>query len=149
MSDMRDGYAQDPVAMNQRLVEHYRATGGEMPPPIHGDRVLLLTTRGARTGQGRTTPLGFVTDGGSDRMVLFGSNMGAPRMPGWIHNVRADPDVVVERGRERFAGRATILAEGPERDRLLELFTSRMPGTEAHQGMTSRVIPMVVVERVR
>lgn len=146
-SDTRAAYNQDPVALNRRMVEHYRSTGGEMPPPMHGDRIVLLTTRGAKTGQERTTPLGFVTDGSPDRIVIYASNMAAPTHPAWYRNLLANPEVVVERGRERFTARATPVPGGPERDRLFKLFTSQMPGTDAHQQQTSRTIPMVVLER--
>jgi deazaflavin-dependent oxidoreductase (nitroreductase family) len=147
MSDMRDAYLRDPVAANAMIVEQYRATGGQLPPPLHGSRILLLTTRGAKTGEDRTSPLGFVTDGGMHRMVLYASNIGADRDPGWCRNLRANPDVVVEVGAERFDARATVLDGGPERDRLFELFTGQMPGTAAHQDRTGRTIPMVLVEQ--
>ncbi len=149
MSDTRRSYADDPLAANAQVIAQYRATGGQLSPPFHGERILLLTTTGARSGLQHTAPLGFVRDGDPDRLVVFASNVASPRTPAWCLNLRRHPEATVEVGRDRFAVRATVVDSGPERDRLYELFTSQMPGTASHQDRTQRVIPMVVLERLR
>lgn len=138
----------DMRAVNKSIIEEFRANGGELSGQLAGGTMLLLTTTGAKGGGPRVAPLGFVTDGSADRLVIFASCLGAPKHPDWYHNLVANPEVVVEVGTERFTAKAGT-AEGAEHDRLYELFTSQKPGTETHQDKTSRKIPMVLLERVR
>lgn len=135
----------NPMAeMNRNLITEYREHGKAVTGPFVGRPVLLLTTRGVRTGQERTTPLVHTTDG--DRLVVIASKGGAPTHPAWYHNLVADPEVTVELGRERFAARA-LVAEGEERDRLYEAQAALMPAFAEYQTKTDRRIPVVVLER--
>ncbi len=137
--ERREEYWADPIAVNRRVVEQYRATGGYVDGFSGPSRMLLLTTRGARSGQPRTAPVMYVMDG--DRPVVFASNIGAPRHPGWYRNLVADPNITVEIGSERFPATA-VVASGEERERLWQMF----PFPE-HQERTRRQIPVVVLER--
>jgi deazaflavin-dependent oxidoreductase (nitroreductase family) len=145
MSDTEDrrsrpaSYAADPLAVNRRIVEEYRANAGQVAGMGGPSRMLLLTTRGARSGQPRTAPMMYLTDG--DRLVVYASNAGAPRPPGWYLNVVAHPDVTVEVGGDRFEAVAAVAA-GEERERLWRLF----PFPE-HQDRAGRQIPVVVLDR--
>jgi deazaflavin-dependent oxidoreductase (nitroreductase family) len=76
-----------------------------------------------------------------DRLVVFASNMGSERHPGWYHNLVARPEVTVEVGGDRFAATA-IVSEGGERERLWRLFPFPQ-----HQETAERQIPVVVLER--
>jgi deazaflavin-dependent oxidoreductase (nitroreductase family) len=134
----------DLRAINRSVIEEFRAAGGAVGGHLAGKPMLLLTTTGARSGQARTTPLAYVADG--EDLVVFASNLGAPRDPDWFRNLAACPDVTVELGDERFAARATP-AVGAERERLYELFVSHNPGTGEHQAKAGRPIPMVVLRR--
>lgn len=100
---------------------------------------------GARSGQPRTTPLAYVTDG--ENLVVFASNLGAPRDRDWFRNLMARLDVTVEIGTERFTAHATP-ATGAERERLYELFVAHNPGTEEHQAKADRPIPMVALSKI-
>jgi deazaflavin-dependent oxidoreductase (nitroreductase family) len=137
----------DMKAFNRDLIAEFRANSGKLSGRFANSTLVLLTTTGAKTGRPHTVPLGWVADGSDDRIVLFASNIGAPKHPAWYVNLAADPDVTIELRAEKFAARATVLLEGTEYDRLYELFTSQMPGTETHQSKTERRIPIVVVER--
>src|SRR4051794_31361565 len=106
------GGAMDVREINRRGIEQFRA-GGEIEG-MHRDRLVLLTTVGARTGQRRTTPMMFHRDG--DRLYVIASNIGAPEHPDWYRNLVADPRVTVEVGDERYEATATPLA-GDERTR--------------------------------
>ena len=134
-------YAADPVAVNRQIVERYRETAGHVEGFGGPSGMLLLTTRGARTGQARTTPMMYMPDG--DRLVVYASNIGAQRHPAWYHNLVANPDVTVEVGSDRFEATATPTS-GEERARLWGLFPFPQ-----HQDKTSREIPVVVLERRR
>ena len=127
---------------NQTVIDRFRATGGNVGGP---NRLILLTTTGAKSGQPRTTPLAYSTDG--DRLVILASNEGKPHHPDWYHNLLANPLVTVELGRERFQARASI-AEDAERERLFAQHAALMPGFAAYQHNTTRQIPVVILERV-
>ena len=57
--------------------------------------LLLLHHIGARTGTERVNPVAYLADG--DRYVIFASKAGAPTNPDWCHNLRAHPDVTIEK----------------------------------------------------
>ncbi len=129
---------------NSKIIDEFHAKGGQGVGPF-GDRLLLLTTRGAKSGRPHTTPLAYTRDG--DRYVIIASMGGAPKHPAWYHNLVKNPDAEVEIGRERFAVRATPLPSGPEHDRLYEQQAQVMPGFRTYQEKTSRIIPVVLLER--
>ena len=129
---------------NRKIIEEFRANGGETFGPFKGRPLLLLTTTGARSGEQRTTPLVYTRDG--DDFVIIASMGGAPKHPLWFINLRANPDATLEIGSEKFAARASI-AEGPERDRLYAAQAATMPAFNDYQQKTTRQIPVVVLER--
>jgi deazaflavin-dependent oxidoreductase (nitroreductase family) len=120
----------------------YRATGGRVGGTMMKVPILLLTTRGRKSGKERTTPLMYGRDG--DNLVLIASVGGAPRNPAWYWNVRAQ-EAEVELGRERMRVRARD-AEGDERDRLWAQMVGLYPGYAEYQQKTNRRIPVVVLE---
>jgi len=130
--------------INRRVIEQFRA-GGEVEG-MHRERLLLLTTVGARTGSPRTTPLMFVPDG--DRLLVIASNIGAPHHPDWYRNLVAQPRVGVEVGDERFDAVAET-AQGQERERLWASLVRDYPFFAEHQQKTDRQIPVVILTRVR
>lgn len=130
---------------NRKIIEEFRANGGETFGPFKGRPLLLLTTIGARTGEARTTPLVYSRDG--NRIVVIASMGGAPKHPAWFLNLSANPEVTVELGRERFQARASI-PEGAERDRLYAQQAAQMPAFDEYQQKTTRRIPAVVLEKL-
>lgn len=128
---------------NTRLIEEYRSTGGNVTGDFAGRPLLLLTTTGAKSGQKRTNPLMYTTDG--DRLVVIASKGGADTNPAWYHNLRANPEATVELGEERFSVRATVI-EGAERDRIFDQVVEQLPGFGEYQKNTDRLIPVVVLE---
>lgn len=140
--DPRAAYA----AWTEQLITAFRANGGKVTAGPFADRdVLLLTTVGAKTGQERLAPVVFTRDG--DRIVIVGSKGGAPTHPGWYFNLLANPIVTLEVGTERFRARATAV-EGAERERLWAAHVARYPGFQDYLAKTSRVIPVIVLERL-
>jgi deazaflavin-dependent oxidoreductase (nitroreductase family) len=128
--------------VNARVIEQFRA-GGEIEG-MHRDRLLLLTTTGAKTGKNRTTPMMFHPD--DDRLLVIASNIGAPQHPDWYLNLRANPHVIVEIADERFDAMAAPL-EGSERERLWTMLKQTYPFFADHEAKTSRVIPVVALTR--
>ncbi|MEU7583258.1 nitroreductase/quinone reductase family protein [Streptomyces sp. NPDC041068] len=139
-----DPTSSTPTTFNQSVIDEFRANAGKVGGPFEGGDLLLLTTTGAKSGKEHTTPLGYVRDG--DLLLVVGSNLGAPRHPDWYHNVLARPAVRVELGAEEFQAIA-VPAEGERRDRLFEGVVAAEPGYSDYQARTSRVLPVVVLER--
>ncbi len=100
----------------------------------------LLETRGARTGQPRSTVVIYFNDG--DRVTIVASKAGMPEHPAWFHNLRAHPDVT-------FGGRpfrAEVVEEESERDRLWRLADRVLPAYAAYReraAQAGRTIPLV------
>jgi deazaflavin-dependent oxidoreductase (nitroreductase family) len=130
---------------NRRVIEEFRANGGEVQQ-FRGIPILLLHHIGARSSKNYVNPLAYLQD--SDRMVVFASMGGAPKNPDWYHNLVAHPDVQVEvGGQPAFDARARV-AQGAERDTLYAEQVKRVPVFGEYQQKTSRVIPVVILERV-
>lgn len=130
---------------NQQLIAEYRANGGRTNGPFANSPLLLLTTTGAKSGQSRTTPLVYTTDG--DKIVVIASKGGAPTNPDWYRNLLANPEATIELGTESFQVRASV-PEGAERERLYNQQAALMPGFAEYQTKTTRQIPVVVLERI-
>lgn len=134
---------------NRQIIEEFHANGGKVGGPFEGAPLLLLTTTGARSGQRRTTPLMYLPDG--DRLIIFASKAGAPTSPDWYHNLLAHPQATVEVGNgsviETFEVTATPVT-GEERDRLYAKQAKLYPGFAEYQAKTTRVIPVVALERL-
>ncbi len=111
-----------------------------------GDRLLLLATKGAKSGRARLVPLAYHRDG--ERYVIAASNSGGPTNPDWYHNLVKHGRATVEVGDDHFDVRVTPIADGPERDRLYEAHAALMPGFRDYVRKTKRVIPVVVLEPV-
>jgi deazaflavin-dependent oxidoreductase (nitroreductase family) len=126
-------------------VRRYRETGGEVGHTWkNNSKILLLTTKGRKTGEPRTAPLIYENDG--DRYVIVASKGGAPQHPGWYRNLAKDPEVEVQVKDDVFPARAQT-AEGDERERLWRLAAQQWPDYDAYQQRTDREIPVVVLER--
>ncbi len=94
---------------NQRIIEEFRANDGRVGGRFAGNRLLLLHSIGAKSGQRRVNPLVTLEDDG--RFIIVASKAGAPTHPDWYYNLKANPDVEVEYGVERFPARATVTEE--------------------------------------
>lgn len=129
---------------NNRRVIAQLGAGGQVQG-VHGERLVLLTTVGAKTGQTRTTPMMFHRDG--DRLLVVASNVGASRHPDWYLNLVANPRVVVEVGDESYDTVARPLA-GEERERLWTTLKETYPFLADRETKTDRDIPVVALTRV-
>ncbi len=130
----------DMIAFNREVVEDFRKNRGKLTGPLAGRTLMLLTTTGAKSGKERTAVIGFGKDG--DRYVVIASGNGAPSHPGWYYNVLARPIATVEVGPDKFKARART-ARPDERESLKRF----VPYIEQQQTLTSREIPIVVLER--
>jgi deazaflavin-dependent oxidoreductase (nitroreductase family) len=131
---------------NRGLIADMRANGGKPTGgPFMGRDVLILTTRGAKSGEVRENPLVYHRDKGN--YVIVASKGGAPTNPSWFHNLRAHPTVTVEVLGEKFEAKAHI-AEGDEYERLYQQHASISPTFHEYRARTTRRIPVIVLEPI-
>lgn len=121
----------------------YRVSGGRLAGRMGRAPILLLTVTGRRSGKRRTLPLLYLRDG--ERLAVVASKGGDPRHPSWFLNLRDDPDVEIEIGRDRRRLRARV-ATPEERELLWPRLVEIYPPYAVYQTRTSRVIPVVVLE---
>jgi deazaflavin-dependent oxidoreductase (nitroreductase family) len=121
-------------------------TGGRFPQSIAGMPTLELHTIGAKTGERRSRLLTSPIVEGS-RVVLIGSNGGGVASPGWVANIRANPDVEITMGEETRRYRARVVS-GEERAELWARAVKRYRGYDTYQRRAPREIPVVVCERL-
>ncbi|HUK83544.1 MAG TPA: nitroreductase family deazaflavin-dependent oxidoreductase [Verrucomicrobiae bacterium] len=132
-------------AFNETLIVEFRTNSGRLTGEFAQAPFLLLTTKGAKSGKERTTPLGYVQIDG--RVLVIASMGGAPKHPAWYLNLVANPAVTVELGAENYRARAVVIA-GPERDMLYAQVAATIPTFAEYQGRTDRVIPVVELRRI-
>jgi deazaflavin-dependent oxidoreductase (nitroreductase family) len=131
---------------NRALIKDLRAHGGKATSgPFEGRAVLILTTKGAKSGGVRENPLVYTRDG--DNYLVVASKGGAPTNPSWFHNLSKHPEVTVEVGGQKFKARARV-PDGEEYERLYQHHSSTNPQFLEYRQKTSRKIPVVVLERL-
>ena len=122
----------------------YKASGGKHGASISGMPVLLLTTRGRKSGVSRTVPVVRFVDG--EQTYVIASMGGQPQHPSWFFNLEANPAVEVQFGPERWRARAEVLSSD-QRARVWSRIIAVMPNFGEYQKKTSRVIPVVRLMR--
>jgi deazaflavin-dependent oxidoreductase (nitroreductase family) len=131
----------DANAWEDQIIAGMRANGGEVTNgPLAGHPLLIMTSRGAKSGEPRRAILTFHRDAGD--YVVAATAGGAPTDPAWLHNLESDPEVTVEARNQTFGATATILS-GPERDRLWDDHVRTLPWFADYPKQTGRVIPVV------
>jgi deazaflavin-dependent oxidoreductase (nitroreductase family) len=130
----------------QEHVRRYVETDGEEGYIWReGAPTLILTTTGRKSGEERSTPLIFGRSG--DDHVIVASQGGRPQHPHWYRNLVEHPEVGVQVKADKFRARART-AEGDERERLWREMNEIWRHYDEYQTRTSRVIPVVVLERI-
>jgi deazaflavin-dependent oxidoreductase (nitroreductase family) len=127
-------------------IRMFRRDGGQSMASTMGFPVVLLTTRGAKTGQMRTTALGGFPDDETSWLIVA-SLGGAAHHPAWFLNMAKHPDDIwLEVGRERFKVSAESL-EGSSRTEALARIAAIAPRYGGYQEKTDREIPIVRLTR--
>ncbi len=138
-------YKQPDISLlGEEHVARYRETDGAVGYEWNGATCLLLTTKGRSSGEPRTVPLIFAADG--DRSIVIASKGGAPEHPQWYQNLAASPGVEVQIKGDRFDAIARTV-EGGEREHCWGLARAIWPNYDEYAARTTRVIPVVVLER--
>jgi deazaflavin-dependent oxidoreductase (nitroreductase family) len=111
---------------------------------LTGLPVIMLETRGTKTGLPRRTPLVALVDG--DKIILIASYFGSKRHPAWYYNLKAHPQAVVFASGETFRYYARQ-AEGVEHARYYKMAEAVYPGYALYKHKAgSRTIPVMVLE---
>ena len=133
---------EEVLAWNQMVIADHRANAGvQTQGPLAGAQLLLLTSIGAKSGEPRTQPLGFVKDG--DSYIVVGSNAGQETHPAWLANIIQTPTVTCEVGTETFQATAAVLA-GDERRAAFDMVIAAMPPFADYEAsIKTREIPVV------
>lgn len=127
-------------------VARYIETDGEEGYHWKNDtKILVLFTKGRKSGEERANALIFEPDG--DDYLVVASKGGAPAPPAWFLNLEDDPDAVeVQVKGDRFKARPRI-ADDDEKPRMWEKMVEAWPSYQDYQQKTERTIPIVVLER--
>lgn len=134
------------LSFNEKNIAEFRESGGRVAS--FGDApLLLLTTKGAKTGLEHTSPMMYLADEHDSTLVyVFASYAGADTNPAWFYNLLANPyDVTVEVGVETTMASAEVLDE-PERSTIYAEQSRRFPGFAEYQTKTTRTIPVVALK---
>jgi len=129
---------------NKQTIEEFRANKGKVGGYFEHMNLLLLHSKGAKSGAERVNPVAYFID--NNRYIIIASKSGADANPDWYHNLIANPDVTVEVGIEKFKAVAAAASE-PERTKLYEKMEAINPGFTEYKHKTSRVIPVFILTR--
>jgi len=131
----------DPEAFENALIDDMRAHGGAVTSgPLANHPLLVMISKGAKSGERRRAILTFTRDGGD--YVVAGTASGSPTTPAWIQNVREDPSVEVEAEDRTFTATARVV-DDDDRDRLWQRHVEALPHFAEYPEKAGRIIPMV------
>lgn len=132
------------MLFGQEHVRRYVETAGEEGHDWEGTTTAILTTRGRKSGQPRSTPLIYQPYG--DAYLVVASKGGADEHPLWYLNLQADPEVEFQIKGDRFRARART-ATAAERPDMWRVMAAAWPAYDEYATRTGREIPVVVIER--
>ena len=107
----------------------YRLSGGRIGAKVGDAPVLLLTTTGRKSGEPRTAPIVYLERG--EAMILIDTNAGNEKLPGWSHNLKANPRAKVQVGSGKLAVTARV-ATGAEREELWRACNDQYAGFDEY-----------------
>ncbi len=124
----------------------FRISRGRLMNRLEGHGVLVLVTKGRRSGKPRSSPLIYFQFEGSEDLIVVASNYGQDHHPAWYLNAAADPSVIVETESGRFAAEARM-TQGEERAALFDKVAAANPRFAGYRAATDRRIPIVALTR--
>lgn len=135
-------YAPSTSDWARKQAESYEQSGGTDATSMQGKPIILLTTRGAKTGKLRKTPLMRVEHDGEYAVVA--SLGGAPNNPVWYHNIKAEPHVELRDGTQNkdYTAREVF---GEEKAVWWDRAVEAWPDYANYQTKTTREIPVFVL----
>ncbi|HET6817637.1 MAG TPA: nitroreductase family deazaflavin-dependent oxidoreductase [Mycobacteriales bacterium] len=139
-------YEPSTIDWVREQVEAYEASDGERANTLRdtGLPVVIVTSRGVKSGKLRKTPLMRVEHDG--RYLAVASQGGAPKHPSWFHNLVADPHVELQDKAAKWDMTARLLS-GAEREEWWTRAVDAFPPYAEYQQRTEREIPVFLLER--
>lgn len=128
-------------ALNNNITDEFRAHAGKVGGRFEGNQLLLLTTKGAKSGEPRVAPLVvFRIDG---KLLIVAGYGGADVNPAWVHNLRANPRAHVEVATDSFDVFAHEL-DSSEREAIIPRINAAVPAFAFanYQSKAKRTIPI-------
>ena len=143
---LQGDYEASPWDWVREQVEAYEASGGREANTLRdtGLPIIIVTTVGNKSGKIRKTALMRVEHDGE--YALIGSMGGAPTHPVWVHNVRADPKVMIQDGPEPH-DYVVREVDGDERTAWWDRAVAAYPPYAEYQERTERRIPVFIASR--
>ncbi|WP_375493247.1 nitroreductase family deazaflavin-dependent oxidoreductase [uncultured Jatrophihabitans sp.] len=129
---------------NDKVIAEFRANGGEVGGNFAGAPLLLLHSKGAKSGAERTNPMMYLQV--DDGWAVFASYAGKDVNPAWYHNLMANPAATIEVGTDTIDVTARDLP-ADERAPIWAEQKRRYPGFADYETKTSRTIPVVLLNR--
>jgi deazaflavin-dependent oxidoreductase (nitroreductase family) len=122
----------------------YQLSGGKIGGQMGKFKVLLLTTKGRKSGKTYVHPLGyFERDGG---YYIVASNLGRDIHPAWYFNIKGNPgDVMIQIGDKKMKVQPQIVLGEPRRP-VYDWIASIAPNYGSYEKKTSREIPLVLLK---
>jgi deazaflavin-dependent oxidoreductase (nitroreductase family) len=123
-------------------VRKYEETGGKVGHDWNNTSVLILHSKGRKSGKTRKSPLIYGRDG--DDYVIVASKGGAPQNPGWYENLRAHPDVAIQVW-DKVIPVTARTGTAADKQRVWSMMVAQWPGYADYQAGTKRDIPVVLL----
>jgi deazaflavin-dependent oxidoreductase (nitroreductase family) len=139
----------EPNDWNAKVIAEFRANEGRVGGNFEGAPVLLVHSRGRKTGRENVAPMMYLADEADDATVyVFASKAGAPSHPDWYYNLVAAGTGEVELGAQSYPVTVRELS-GTERDEIYAEQARRYPGFAEYEQKTAgvRTIPVLALTR--
>lgn len=139
----------EPNNWNQKVIDEFRANGGQVGGPFDGAPMVLVHTRGRKSGQEYVNPMMYMaSERGDGTIYVFASKGGAPTNPDWYYNLTAAGEASVELGTSSSQVTVSELT-GEERDTIYAEQARRYPGFAEYARQTEgvRTIPVLELSR--
>ena len=121
----------------------YKLTQGRLMGKFQGRPVVLITMKGARSGQTRTVPLMYVPY--KEGVIIVASQGGAPKSPVWHKNLEVHPEIEAQYKGKKMKLKARRVDDA-EKAALWPVCVENYPPFEDYQKRTDRNIPVYVCE---
>jgi deazaflavin-dependent oxidoreductase (nitroreductase family) len=139
----------EPTNFNEKIIADFRANNGQVGGPFEGAPMVLVHSRGRKSGQEYINPMMYLASEGSDgTFYVFASKGGAPTNPDWYYNLVAAGEGTVEQGTGTFPVTVREL-DGDERARIYDKQARRYPGFAEYAEKTAGVRTIPVLELTR
>ena len=122
----------------------YEASGGAKANTLldTGLPIIIITSRGNKSGKVRKTPVMRVEHGGE--YALVATKGGAPEHPVWYYNLVADPDSIALQDGPAPFDVVVRQASGDEKAEWWERAVAAYPPYAEYQAKTDRQIPLFI-----